>query len=247
MICELEDTSKAEKLFEGWEDSCIYSCLQKVMGKIYVNDLNEPRSAVAVVGCFAFYAGEPDSELILGKPEGFLILMPQDERWAALIEECLPDAEKKTRYAIRKDTQFDRPSLERIASELPTGYELRNIDAEVYDMCIDIPLLADLVSTFGSKEKFLELGRGVVVMRDGRPVAGSSSYSSYREGIEIEVDTVEEERRKGLASAASAALIISCLDDGLYPNWDAANMASVGLAEKLGYEFSHEYVCYHVE
>ena len=35
-----------------------------------------------------------------------------------------------------------------------------------------------------------------------------------------------------------------CLDEGLYPAWDAANKVSVRLAEKLGYEFSREYVCY---
>ena len=34
---------------------------------------------------------------------------------------------------------------------------------------------------------------------------------------------------------------------GLYPNWDAANKMSVGLAEKLGYHFSHEYVVYKVK
>ena len=33
----------------------------------------------------------------------------------------------------------------------------------------------------------------------------------------------------------------------LYPSWDAQNKASVHLAEKLGYEFSHEYVVYEVE
>ena len=32
MLCEVEDTSKVEKLFEGWQETLIYSCLQKVMG-----------------------------------------------------------------------------------------------------------------------------------------------------------------------------------------------------------------------
>ena len=32
MIYELTDTSKAEKLFEGWKETLIYSCIQKVMG-----------------------------------------------------------------------------------------------------------------------------------------------------------------------------------------------------------------------
>ncbi len=69
---------------------------------------------------------------------------------------------------------------------------------------------------------------------------------SAKEHIEITIDTVEEERRKGLATIASAALILRCLDEGLYPSWDAQNMKSVRLAEKLGYEFDHEYTAYEV-
>ena len=60
MVCELNDTSKAEALFEGFEDTGITSCLQKVMGRIYVTDPEAPRAAMALTGCFACYAGEPD-------------------------------------------------------------------------------------------------------------------------------------------------------------------------------------------
>ena len=127
---------------------------------------------------------------------------------------------------------------------LADGYELRKIDSEIYDMCIVDPVTADFVSSFDTKERYLELGRGMVILKDGRIVSGASSYTSYREGIEIEVDTVEEERRKGLASVACAALILDCLRDGLYPSWDAQNMGSVHLSEKFGYEFDHEYAAY---
>ena len=41
--------------------------------------------------------------------------------------------------------------------------------------------------------------------------------------------------------------LLECDKRGLYPNWDAANKMSVGLAEKLGYHFSHEYVVYKVK
>ena len=84
----------------------------------------------------------------------------------------------------------------------------------------------------------------MVILKDGVIVSGASSFGRYREGIEIEVDTLPSERRKGLASAACAALILRCLDEGLYPSWDAQNLSSVGLARKLGYEFSHEYPAY---
>lgn len=38
MVYELTDTTKVAPLFEGWPETLIWSCLQKVMGKIYVTD-----------------------------------------------------------------------------------------------------------------------------------------------------------------------------------------------------------------
>ena len=246
MIYELTDTSKVAGLFEGWEETLIYSCLQKVMGKIFVTDLEFPKSAMAFVGCFAFYAGEPNKELVINKPAGFIIMTPQNKAWEACIEECFPKAKKVIRYAIKKDTKFDTEFLRNIIKELPDGYELKEFDEKIYDMCLPDPVTRDFVSSFESKEKYLELGRGMVILKSGQIVAGASSYTRYREGIEIEVDTVESERKKGLATIISAALILRCLDEGLYPSWDAQNMNSVHLAEKLGYEFSHEYTAYEV-
>ncbi len=247
MIFELKDTYKVEALFEGWEETLVYSCLQKVMGKVFVTDKDDPKSAMAFVGVFAFLAGEPDKELITeGKPDGFVIMTPKNEAWAKLIEECYPDSIKRTRFAIKKDTSFDREHLEKIASGLRSGYELRTIDSEIYDLCLQNPVTADFVSAFETKERYIELGRGVVILKDGKIVSGASSYTRYKEGIEIEVDTAEDERRKGLASIVCAKLILNCLDEGLYPSWDAHNMTSVKLAEKLGYEFYHEYTAYEV-
>ncbi|MBO4459734.1 MAG: GNAT family N-acetyltransferase [Clostridiales bacterium] len=246
MVFELNDTSKVWDLFEGWEETLIYSCLQKVMGKVYVSDTEKPVSAFAFVGCFGFFAGVPDIELVTGKPAGFVIMVPQNEEWAKLIENVYPDARKVTRYAIRKDTIFDRDLLKKNLELLPEGYELKNIDDTVYDSLLDDPVTADFVSAFESKEKYLEEGRGVVILKDGRFVSGASSYTRYKEGIEIEVDTIESERRKNLALISCSALILRCIEEGLYPSWDAHNMGSVHLAEKLGYEFDHEYIAYEV-
>lgn len=246
MICELKDTSKVISIFDGWEETLIWSCLQNVMGKVFVTDSETPESAMAFVGCFAFLAGVPDKDLVLGKPEGFVIMVPQNDAWSSLIEECYPDAKKRTRYAIKKDTEFDVSFLEKTVSGLPDGYELRKIDSRLYDLCQKDPVTNDFVSAFGSKEKYLELGRGMLILKDGKIVSGASSYTRYKEGIEIEVDTVPEERRKGLAMIVCSALILECLREGLYPSWDAQNMNSVRMAEKLGYEFSHEYTAYEV-
>lgn len=251
MKYELDHMEKVQSLFAGWEETLITSCLQKVMGKIYVTDLENSKSAMAFVGCFAFYAGEPDRELVSDKPDGFVIMTPQNEAWSKLIEDCYPKAKKVTRYGIKKDTRFDvrylRDQSIRISNEFEfAGYELKPIDAKLYDLCMQNPATMDFVSAFGSKERYLKLGRGYVILKNGKIVSGASSYTRYREGIEIEVDTIPEERRKGLATICCSTLILKCLEEGLYPSWDAHSMNSVHLAEKFGYELDHEYVAYEV-
>lgn len=247
MVYELIDTDKVKNLFAGWQETLIYSCLQRVMGKIYVTDPENPKSAFAYVGCFGFFAGKPDKELVSNKPEGFSILTPQNEAWARLIEECFPAANRRSRYAIKKNTRFDTEGLRSNLNMLPEGYELKEIDSEMYDKCFENPLTVDFVSSFDDKAHFLQMGMGMVILKNGNIVAGASSYTRYLEGIEIEVDTVEAERRRHLATVACSALILRCLEEGLYPSWDAQNLNSVHLAEKLGYEFDHEYTVYEVE
>ena len=65
--------------------------------------------------------------------------------------------------------------------------------------------------------------------------------------MEIEVDTRKDCRRQGLALACSAAFLMECLEKGIVPNWDAANLQSVGLAEKLGYVYEKEYRVYQLK
>ena len=93
---------------------------------------------------------------------------------------------------------------------------------------------------------FKNLGLGVVVMKDNEPISGAAAYSRYRDGIEVEIDTKEQYRRKGLAYCCGAKLILECLKRGLYPSWDAHNKASVALAEKLGYNYHHGYLAFEV-
>ena len=148
MVIELDDTSKVKELFAGWQETLIYSCLQKVMGRIYVTDPDEPVSAFAYVGCFGFFAGKPDRELVENKPEGFSILVPQNDAWAQCIEEVYPDAGKVTRYAIKKDTRFDTAALQKNIDMLPKGYEIREIDSDIYDKCMEKRATRDFVSSF---------------------------------------------------------------------------------------------------
>ena len=244
MIYKLENTELIRDLFQDFNNSLPLSCVDKIMGDVYVTDTESPRSAMTCLGGFAEYSGEPDRELLSWMPEGVHYLVPHSDEWAELIESCLPEAVKFSRYGIRKDTKFCREKLEAFIAAVPPEYELRPIDGEIYDLRNTDIYANAFVRAYRSKEEFFELGRGFVFLKDGRLVSGASAFSRYNGGIEVQVATVQEERGKGLACAACAKLILSCLDDGLYPNWDAASQVSLKLAEKLGYEFSREYICY---
>lgn len=136
--------------------------------------------------------------------------------------------------------------MEQVVTELPKDYELRMLEEKEFDLCKSNRWANDLVSLFRDYDSYKKLGLGVVVLKNGELVSGASSYSRYREGIDIEIDTREDYRRKGLAYACGAKLILECLKKGLYPSWDAQNKWSVKLAEKLGYHFSHKYTAYEI-
>ncbi len=258
MVHRIEDGQKVKPLFEGWEESLIWSCLRGTMGSLYADDRENPCSAMAILGDFCFLAGKPNRELAAFKPDrctqDFIIAVPQNPQWAGLIEECYKERAKKvTRYAIKKEPDiFDRGRLRRIAAGLPPEYRISLMDEALYHDCRKEEWSRDFTAQFSDWEAYRELGLGVIILKDGVIAAGASSYSAYEAGdggtggIEIEIGTKEEYRRRGLASVCGARLILECLDRGLYPSWDAQNPWSVSLAEKLGYHFDHEYTAYEI-
>lgn len=250
-----EDLSRAGSIFGDWQETILWSCLQGVMGDVFYPDTPVPASAAAWLGDFCLVGGRADTQLILDIRarmeeigQDFLILVPQDESWADSIEECLgTQAKRIVRYAIKKEADvFDVERLQAAVRGLEDGYELKLMDEELYHECLKENWSRDLAAQFKDAEMFDKLGVGTVILYNGRPVSGASSYSRYKDGIEIEIDTKPEFRRRGLAYACGAGLILECLSRGLYPSWDAHNRESAALAEKLGYHFDYEYPAYEV-
>ncbi len=252
MIIKINDTDKVENLFEGCTDSSIWSCLQGIMGAVYAPLMEQSDCAVAIIGEFAFYVGKPNKELITYKPDDyegdFIIMVPQNEEWSMLIEEMYGDKAKRiTRYAIKKEGDvFDREKLKAFVAELPNEYELAMIDEHLFKKCGEEAWSREFVSNYKDYDMYKKHGLGVLILKDGEPVAGVSSYSGYKDGIEIDIVTREDYRKKGLATVCAAKIILECLERNWYPSWDARTKISVALAEKLGYHFDKEYVAYDV-
>jgi RimJ/RimL family protein N-acetyltransferase len=175
-------------------------------------------------------------------------MVPQNNAWSELIEKNYgTKARKVTRYAIKKETDvFDREMFKNVVHALSPEYTLKMIDEDMFYMCKSNDWSRDLVSQYKDYNTYKKLGLGVVVLKGGELISGASSYTRYQDGIEIEIDTRQEHRRKGLAYACAAKLILECLDRNLYPSWDAQNKGSVALAEKLGYHYDHEYDAYEI-
>lgn len=238
-----EQMPLAAPFFEGVEETMIWSCLDGSMGRAWA-DAVPPKSVQIVTGCFAFLSGEPNRELAGHIPpdQNYLLIAAPPASWEPLIQEL--GAQPITRYAIRKDTQFDRARLRQYRSSLPEGYTLRRIDEELYPILMGEGWSRDFCGNFRDSADYAQRGRGYVAMYGGKPVSGASSFSVYKGGIEIEIGTLPEHRRKGLALSCGAALILDCLEAGLYPSWDAGNPSSVALSEKLGYQPAGPYTAW---
>lgn len=252
MIFKLENPSLAAPLFDGCSDTCILSALQGMVGEIYADDMLHPTCAMAVLNVFVFFAGEPSKELAAFKPSSFhgdfAIFVPQNEAWQTCIEAVYGEkCEKFSRFAIRKDPVFDAEKLNGFINAIDKTVSLHLINEDLYHQCLQNEWSKDFVCNYPDYVSFSKMGLGVVAVENGEIVAGSSSFSSYNGGIEIEIVTREDHRRRGLAAACGARLILECLQRNLYPNWDAATRISVSLAEKLGYRFSHEYTAYRIK
>lgn len=252
MIYKTTPSPRLAALFQHWEETMIDSCFQGVMGELYTDSLKIPESAMILLGDFCFLSGKPSEVLVSAALElsgkDFLILVPHTPDWHNLITKHYDlDAKKCTRYAIKKEPDiFDKINLENIISALPDGYHLHRIDGQLFEICRRREWCCDFVAQYTDYSMFEKYGLGIVALKNGELVSGASSYSSYLNGIEIEVDTLKDYRRKGLASACAAKLILECLKRGWYPSWDAQNPWSVALAEKLGYHFDHEYTVYEI-
>lgn len=250
MICKMAEPRKAASLFAGWQETMIWSCLQGVMGAVYADCAGTPAAAMALLGDFCFLAGVPEEEFLLRAHElggrDFLILIPGNRGWEELIESRLGKrAHKTVRYAFKKEPDvFDRVWLQTLADGLPDGYVLRPMDEVLFRQCRKTEWCRDWTAQYKDYEMYQRYGLGAVVLKDEEPVSGASSYSGYPGGIEVEIDTREDFRRKGLACVCAAALILQCMDRGWYPSWDAQNLQSAALAEKLGYHPAGEYTAY---
>ena len=235
MVYVMENPQKSEKLFKNFQETMIWSCLQKVMGEVYTNDLKAPVSAAAILGDFCFFAGKPAAELAAYKPKDckkdFMIMIPPNEEWAALIEACYGEKAKKvTRYAIKKEPDIFlkkkcQEKLEEIVKGLSREYVMKPLDREVFLWCKEQEWCGDWVSQYEDYGEYEKKGLGVVILKMPEEWFTLPDEAQWDNSLLVTLAVFRANRLLDAHDIKGAAALI----DRLF----AANTAMVGLHRYL--------------
>ena len=230
-------------------DIGIDSVIEGHMGKAIVDDPNNPGAFKLQVGPFCYFAGDFSSDPateIIKQQEAYSLIMVCPEDAIEIARNHF--AERLIRFP-RYSFSSERLSLEYIASLIDDSSfrsRITKIDGTVLDRVASRPDHFLDISVFESATDFLIRGTGYAVIHNDA-IAGVA-YSSLicNSAIEVSIYVEPEYREQGMATALGCALIKECLKRSIDPHWDAANIESCRLAEKLGYVSAGTYDAYFV-
>ena len=245
---EKENLAIAQKFFKEIKFYMAKTALQGYMGEVFVDDIENPDFAYVLLGRFCFVDGNPNNKFAkqaISNIDDYYKTIIANENWYEIIEEVYKNGyELDKRFSIKKDTKFDKEKLEKFILELNDEYKIEKINQDVYKRIEETNSFSTNIKMTTEYEKY---GIGFCATNTKNDiVAVITSNGVYDNGVEINIKIEEEDRHKGLGTALSSKMILECLNKNKYPSWDAANLDSVGLAEKLGYEVDSEYRIYKI-
>lgn len=242
-IEQKSDLQRIEYLFSNIRFFMGNSVLDGLMGEAYTDNINSPKFAILLVRTYCFMSGiiENDKleELIDSKLKD-RILIPSDKIKKQIENIYKQDAIKTERYSIKKNPKFDAVKLKEYSTNIPDNYIIKLIDRDMYLKIRN----ENYINTTDDYEKY---GVGYCCLYNNEIVGVATSNIFYKDGIEVNIKVSENHRRKGIATALASNLILECIGQKRKISWDAANMNSVKLAKKLGFEYDSTYNVYKFE
>lgn len=222
------EMNKIEHLFNDIKFYMGKSVLDGLMGEAYADNLENPTIAYLLVRQYCFINGDSNSEL------GKQVLQTLPKTCKRIIAN---DDWNKEKDILKKQ------KLKEFCENLNSEYEVKTIDERIYKL-----IKADDEDPKQMKitDDYMNKGIGVCCFRDDEIVGICSSNIIYKDGIEINIRVKEGYKHKGIGTAMASKLILMCLEKGIYPSWDAANLTSLELAKKLGYNYDSEYTIYKI-
>lgn len=228
-------------------DYAIDCVVEGQMGWAFADDQHQPTAFVIAIPPFYYFAGDansPGAQTLLRKLPPYGLLMPSPPDWLAAANHLFPSLEVFTRYNFTSDG-LSQTHLTTLLHNSPYCDRVVPLDASLLERWVAQPENDLSIEAFDSPADFLERGLGFTVL-DGEQMLGIA-YSSLvcSQGIEVSLYVKERHRERGVATALACQLLLTCLHQGMRPNWDAANLESYKLAQKLGYTFAGAYEAYY--
>ena len=246
MLKKCSDPNKIKPLFEGFDDSVLYSYFEGLCGSGFCDNEDKPTVAV-VCGDFYFVSGDisfAEDIFAIAKDNKNVVFMPATDDWVKALLRLDHRLEVSERCRTSPpDSGFDRAALAKLRDRINeySEYELVPLDEKLYQQSLESEWSQAFVFNFKSCEDYQNRGFGCAVTHGGRLICAASTYSVYSRGAEVEIAAHPDYRRQGLATIAGAAFILECVNRGLRPHWDAANEISLKIAKKLGFVFKEKY------
>jgi GNAT superfamily N-acetyltransferase len=230
-------------------DVSIECVIEGQMGKAYLDDLQNPSAYRIQTGPFFYFAGDASGEgaqEMLRNIQPWTQFMPSEEGWLEA---------GKNMYG-EKLLGFDRYSfsseclsvahLEKLALESAFSRDVKRLDLVLATQVWGQKPF-DEISDFESPSDFVERGIGYCAERNGKIIGAAYSSLVCSRAIEVSIFVKEDYRRQGVATTLAAHLLKWCLENNMDASWDAANLHSCKLAEKLGYISKGKYQAYYLE
>lgn len=217
------------------------------MGAAFVDDCAHPAIFKIQSGPFVYFAGDvasPSVQLALETITPEVLLMPSAPGWLEAIRQRF--GEQLVPFE-RHSFSGERLSLEHLAAlcRAPSKYTVQRMDALLAAQVWGQEHFIDL-SYFDSPEDFEQRGLGFYVAMDGAIVGAAYSQLVCSRGIEVSLYVAPRQRERGLGTLLASHLVKTCLENGQAAHWDAANLESCRLAQKLGYTPCGQYQAHYL-
>ena len=240
------DRSSLHNLFDKFKTgrAIIFPAISQNRGRIWVDSIDSPTVARLQLNVLNFICGDSNSvsakELLQTIEQLQPLFVPDD--WIDFIVKEWGDLLGKQKRTMMSLDSLDINFLRGLRNRLPKEYLLERVDIETARK-LDKGVHRHIAIFFDGTVDFVESGLGFCIKHVDKVISIASTYTPYTNKFEIQVDTIDDptHRRKGLATAVCAALMVYALENNVVPHWDAANDISVQLALKLGYTDPYEW------
>lgn len=233
------DFKNVEELFGqqpfGW-DIFIETALD--YGFILADDQQNPHVALAFVGGCILYGGDPTHEAaidLIKAQEVQPCVLAYPKSWADFVKEVYGEQVKcLTRYYF-PFASFKKEKLYHALLEEPREYRIQKMSMKWIK---GLEALGEVYHKYHYKDlqDFLDRGCCFCVTKGEEVCAAVGAYLRSDNKIQVQVNTKKEYLNQGLATIACAHMLRYCLDNQIQVGWDASNLISKKLANKLGYE-----------